>query len=94
MAELIGTVPFMTSKDYRKRFIAEYQQTRIRYEKLCAMVAKYKAGTLGFEPKCPIGLLMHQCQCMCEYLVILENRAEYEGIDLGFKALKGEGYDI
>ena len=40
----------MTSDDYKDRFRAEYQQTKIRYDKLHKMLIKYDAGTLPFEP--------------------------------------------
>lgn len=32
--ELKDTVNGMLSEDYKERFVAEYQQTKIRYEKL------------------------------------------------------------
>ena len=49
--ELKDTIEMMNSKDYKERFIAEYQQTKIRYDKLDAMTVKYEAGTLTFTPK-------------------------------------------
>ena len=36
MKELKDTVDGMLSTDYKERFVAEYQQTKIRYEKLKA----------------------------------------------------------
>jgi hypothetical protein len=40
MKELKGTIDLMLSNDYGDRFVAEYQQTKIRYEKLSAMLEK------------------------------------------------------
>ena len=85
---LSGTAEMMNSPDYKQRFVAEYFQTKIRYEKLRAMVAKYKAteGTgkdfLGFRPSCSIALLSDQLHSMNGYLEALEQRAVIEGIDL------------
>lgn len=80
--ELKHTSAWMESDDYRKRFLAEYHQTRIRYEKLHRMCVKYEAGTLDFTPKCPIDLFKEQKKYMGLYLNRLEVRAEIEGIDL------------
>lgn len=80
--ELKHTSAWMESDDYRKRFLAEYHQTKIRYEKLHRMCVKYEAGTLDFTPECPIDLLKEQKKYMGLYLNRLEVRAEIEGIDL------------
>jgi hypothetical protein len=80
--DLVGTISLMQSDDYKERFIAEYYQTKIRYDKLHKMIVKYEANTLNFEPKCPIELLMEQAEYMGKYLYILEVRAEIEGIEL------------
>ena len=90
--ELKATVELMVSPDYRERFIAEYWQTKIRYERLKAFNTKIKAvrilGPYAVEiPKhdCPDELLCDQQRKMGEYLHILELRAEIEHIDLNFK---------
>lgn len=80
--ELSETVKMMASADYKERFRAEYEQTRIRTEKLHRMLVKYEAGTLSFTPTCPPALLKRQETTMRAYLDILEVRAEIEGIDL------------
>lgn len=80
--ELKDTIQQMTSEDYKERFKAEYNQTKIRYDKLHAMIVKYEAGTLTFEPTCPIDLLKEQASRMGNYLYTLEVRAEIEGIEL------------
>ena len=41
--ELKDTYQKMISSDYKDRFIAEYWQTKIRYEKLKAMLTKWEA---------------------------------------------------
>ena len=80
--ELKDTIEMMTSDDFKERFKAEYWQTKIRYEKLHKMVIKMEAGTLNFEPKCPMILFHRQLGAMRELLNTLEIRAEIEGIDL------------
>lgn len=79
--ELKDTIEMMQSADYKERFIAEYLQTRIRYNKLFRMCIKYKAGTLNFIPNCSLELLEEQLNAMRKYLMLLEVRAEIEGID-------------
>lgn len=80
--ELKDTIDLMNSDDFRDRFVAEYCQTKIRYEKLHKMLIKYEAGTLNFEPKCSLELLSEQAKHMGLYLKCLEIRAEIEGIEL------------
>jgi len=80
--QLANTVDAMLSDNYKDRFIAEYYQTKIRYDKLHNTIIKMEAGTLGFEPKCDIGLLKGQASYMGQYLYTLEVRAEIENIDL------------
>ena len=72
----------MNSSDYKDRFKAEYQQVKIRHEKLHKMLVKWDAGTLDFEPTCSKALLMEQERYMREYIRCLETRAEIEGVDL------------
>jgi hypothetical protein len=80
--ELINTIEMMISKDYKERFMAEYHQTSIRQQKLFRMLVKYKAGTLPFVPRCSYELLEQQLKIMGQYLLIMEARAEVEGITL------------
>ena len=93
---LTDTVELMESDDYKDRFVAEYCQTKIRYEKLKAFNNKIEAARRVsynayeckqksiVEPKhdCPEELLREQQGIMGQYLHILEVRAEIEGIDL------------
>lgn len=78
--ELKDTAALMASDDYKERFKAEYIQTKIRYDNLHSMIVRYEAGTLDFEPSCPIDLLKKQAAAMGQYLYCLEVRAEIEGI--------------
>lgn len=80
--ELKDTVELMNSSDYKDRFKAEYQQVKIRHEKLWKMLVKWDAGTLDFKPTCTKQLLMEQERYMREYIRCLETRAEVEGVDL------------
>lgn len=79
---LKDTVALMNSSDYKERFIAEYWQTKIRYNKLHQMLVKYDAGKLDFTPTCPIEVLKEQKQYMGMYLNKLEVRAVIEDIEL------------
>lgn len=77
---LCDTVEMMFSDDYKKRFVAEYVQTKIRYKKLHRLTTKYEAGTLDFEPQCSLELLKEQKMYMGNYIHTLEVRAEIENI--------------
>lgn len=80
--ELKDTITLMNSSNYKDRFKAEYQQTKIRYDKLHRMIVRYEAGTLDFEPTCSLELLKEQASYMGRYLYTLEVRAEIEKIGL------------
>lgn len=69
---LKNTVDLMLSNDYKDRFRAEYYQTKERYQRLHLMIIKYEAGTLDFQPDCPLELLKRQAKAMGEYLYVLE----------------------
>lgn len=79
---LKNTVDLMLSDNYKDRFRAEYYQTKERYQRLHLMIIKYEAGTLDFQPDCPLELLKRQAKVMGEYLYVLEMRAQLEEIDL------------
>lgn len=84
--ELKTTIEQMTSDFYQDRFIAEYNQLKIRYEKLKEFNTLIEAGlyntALTPEHTCPESLLREQQQVMGHYLHILEVRAKLEGIQL------------
>lgn len=67
---------------YKFRFINEYVELKKKYNKLYAMIVKYEAETLDFEPACPIDVLKAQAAAMGQYLFVLEIRSEIEAIDL------------
>ncbi len=79
---LMDTAILMKSKDYKERFIAEYQQLAVRYKKLKAMLEKWDKGELSFTPSCPRALYQIQSTVMLNYLEVLEERAVIEGIAL------------
>lgn len=89
--ELKQTVDLMNSADCRKRFIAEYWQTKIRYEKLKHFnnIIEAAYATRSNDPSvvmpehdCPHDLLLEQQAAMGRYLHVLEVRAVIECIDL------------
>lgn len=80
--ELNDTIELMRSKDYTDRFLAEYYQTKIRYEKLAKIINKHVEGTLEFELKARIKTLICQKIVMETYLNVLHERAEEEGINI------------
>jgi hypothetical protein len=82
MNDLNETIDLMKSEDYKERFKAEYWQTKIRYDKLHAMLVKIDAGKNEFEPTCDIKILKEQAVLMSNYLYVLEVRAGIENIEL------------
>ena len=84
--ELKDTIAGMKSEDYKQRFVAEYRQTKIRYEKLKAFCNKIEAaelmGTAPPKHDCPLILLQSQQRNMGMYLHDLEIRAIIEDIKL------------
>ena len=82
------TVRFMLSPDYKDRFVAEYRQTKIRYEKLKAYCDRIEMAMM--HPRkvempphdCDLELLRQQQHYMGCYLGTLEKRAIVEGICL------------
>lgn len=80
--ELKDTIEMMNSNDYKERFKAEYNQTKIRRDKLHNTLIQQEAGVLNFELKCDPYLLKKQECAMDDYLRLLEIRAAIEKIDL------------
>lgn len=80
--ELKDTIQMMQSEDYKERFKAEYEQLRIRFEKLTAMLDKWDAGSLNFTPTCPRSTYNIQARAMADYMAALEARAVMEGVPL------------
>lgn len=86
LTSLSETVALMNSDSYKNRFIGEYHQTKIRYEKLKDFCTRIEAAQITGteEPKhdCSLELLRSQQRIMGEYLHILEIRAVIEKIEL------------
>lgn len=87
MRDLKDTVEMMLSPDYKERFVAEYQQTKIRYTKLkdfCDRIELAEIHGVGEAPKhdCSLALLRTQQNIMGQYLHTLDMRARIEGIYL------------
>ena len=80
--ELKETIDLMNSKDYKERFIAEYLQVKIRYNKLLNMLMKWDKGELDFKPSVPRMYYNKQIVSMNDYIKVLEDRAKIEKIDL------------
>lgn len=84
--ELKETIELMCSSDYKERFVAEYRQVKIRYEKLKNFCNKIEVEEmLGKEVTkhdCPLELLREQQKYMGLYLSILEKRALIENVEL------------
>lgn len=99
MISMHDTAVLMNSEDYKERFVAEYWQTKLRYDRLHNMTLKYEAGTLEFSPDCSLELLKNQEWAMGNYLRCLEVRALVEKISLNAQKESwpsfqpgGEGY--
>lgn len=84
--ELKETIELMCSSNYKERFVAEYRQVKIRYEKLKNFCNKIEVETmLGKEVTkhdCPLELLREQQKYMGLYLSVLEKRALIENVEL------------
>lgn len=84
--ELKETIELMCSSDYKERFVAEYRQVKIRYEKLKNFCNKIEVEEMlekeVTKHDCPLELLREQQKHMGFYLSILEKRALIENIVL------------
>ena len=77
---LVDTALLMRSDNYKDRFRAEYEQLKIRSEKLFDMLQKYKSGAFKFTPTCDYEILEKQYFAMQSYLLCLEKRAKIENV--------------
>lgn len=86
MKDLKATAELMGSDDYKERFVAEYLQLKIRYEKLKNFCNRIEAAEMTGKSApahdCPFFLLREQQNTMGNYLSILEKRAIIEDIAL------------
>ena len=76
------TVHFMLSNDEIKNLKAEYWQLNIRYMQLDRLLFLHDYAMLPCELPCDRAILAKQKNIMYEYLLILEDRAKKEGINL------------
>lgn len=65
---LKDVAPLTESTDYKDRFLGEYLETKIRYNKLHKMLIKAEAHNLDFKPDCPLNVLVAQIHHMGNYL--------------------------
>lgn len=79
---LNATIPQMVSDNYKNNFIAEFNQTYIRFTKLRDMCQKWYNNELDEVPAGPKEIYDAQLTYMLNYLAILWVRAEMEGITL------------
>lgn len=80
--ELKDTIELMSSADWKDRFIAEYLQTKIRYEKLHKLIIKREVGKQGFDTPILLESWKEQARHMGLYLYELEKQAVLHGIEL------------
>ncbi len=80
--ELKDTIELMTSECWKDRFIAEYLQTKIRYEKLHKLIVKREVGKCDFNTPIPLESWRNQAYNMEQYLYELERQAAIHGIEL------------
>lgn len=79
---LSNTVNYMISGDWKERFLAEYMQTKIRYEKLHKLIVKREVGKIDFDTPIPLESWKAQAKHMGLYLYELEKQAAIHGIEL------------
>ena len=80
--ELKDTIELMNSSDWKDRFMAEYLQTKIRYEKLHNLIVKREVGKHGFNTPIPLESWKTQAYHMGLYIFELEKQAVLHGIEL------------
>lgn len=79
---LVDTALGMVSPDYKERFKAEYKQLKVRFDRLEAMCEAWDKNELRFNPTCSRETYDKQLSAMKDYLLILEERAAIEGVEL------------
>ena len=80
--ELKDTIELMNSSDWKERFMAEYLQTKIRYEKLHNLIVKREVGKHGFNTPISLESWKTQAHHMGLYIFELEKQAVLHGIEL------------
>lgn len=80
--ELKNTIELMTSESWKDRFVAEYLQVKIRYEKLHKLITRREVGKVDFTTPVPLESWQTQARHMGLYLHELEKQAVLHGIEL------------
>lgn len=80
--ELKDTIELMNSSDWKDRFVAEYLQTKIRYEKLHKLIIRREVRKCGFDTPIPFESWKTQAHHMGLYLYELEKQAVLHEIEL------------
>ncbi len=80
--ELKDTIELMKSSDWKERFIAEYLQAKIRYEKLHNLFIKREVGKCDFNTPISLESWKTQVSHMGLYIYELEKQAVLHGIEL------------
>jgi hypothetical protein len=80
--ELKDTIDLMTSQDWKDRFLAEYLQVKIRYEKLHRLIVRREVGMIDFDTPIPLESWKEQAKHMGMYLYELEKQAVLHGVEL------------
>ena len=73
--------PFEISS-YKENFVNEYRWVNKKLSEIEDVIRKFEAGILGFDPPCHIDILRDQRNILSNYILVLEERAEIEGIVL------------
>lgn len=81
MKDLKETIVLMTSDDWKDRLVAEYWQTKIRYERLHKRLVEHDAGVIDLTPNKEYPMRKQE-SLMDQYLYQIEIRAAQEGINL------------
>ena len=81
---LEDTIELMKSDDYKERFVAEYRQLQIRYNKLSKHLDNITncIEDKEFSVTAPIEIYYDQLNYMLGYIKTLEKRAKFENINL------------
>lgn len=80
----VQTVLPMIDGDWKERFLAEYFQTYTRYKLLKAAIEDGTINTIHT----PLSIYQQQIAILENYINILEQRAELEGINLDYDKFK------
>lgn len=82
-ATLADTAALMSSTDYKERFMAEYDQTAICYNKLATMIEKWDNDALEFTPTCPRSTYDMQLSARNDNDYVLEPSTKWSIIPIG-----------